>query len=113
MPTLTQNHVRLVLVTVAVLSAAALTAILLEGRGTSTVPVGLWSLLVGGLAVAGVLLPLVAAATPLSRPRSVAPAVLLFLAMTAHATFLDEQLSGFPVGWLCTCLLYTSDAADE
>ena len=56
----------------------------------------------GGLAVAGVLLPLVAAATPLSRPRSVAPAVLLFLAMTAHATFLDEQLSGFPVGWLCT-----------
>ena len=102
MPTLTQNHVRLVLVTVAVLSAAALTAILLEGRGTSTVPVGLWSLLVGGLAVAGVLLPLVAAATPLSRPRSVAPAVLLFLAMTAHATFLDEQLSGFPVGWLCT-----------
>ncbi|GAA1765739.1 hypothetical protein [Kocuria aegyptia] len=102
MPTLTQNHVRLVLITVAVLGAAALTAVLLQGRGTSTVPVGLWSLLVGALAVCGVLLPLVAAATPLSRPRSVVPAVLLFLAMTSHATFLDEQLSGFPVGWLCT-----------
>ena len=66
MPTLTQNHVRLVLVTVAVLGAAALTAILLQGRGTSTVPVALWSLLVGALAVCGVLLPLVAVATPLS-----------------------------------------------
>lgn len=98
---LTRNHVRVGLGVVAVLAAAALAAVLLRGQGPGPVPPELWAVFVGALALLGVVLPLLTLLTPLSRPDSLAPALVLLLAGFAQATFLNDQLGGFPVTVLC------------
>ncbi|WP_188535742.1 hypothetical protein [Kocuria dechangensis] len=99
--TLSQNHVRVGLGVVTVLSAAALTAVLLREQGAGPVPPGLWAVFVAALALLGVVVPLVTLLTPLSRPSSLVPALVLLLAGLVQATFLNDRLGGFPVTVLC------------
>ncbi len=100
--TLSATHVRIILAAIALCGAGMLAAFAVDGSLLVRDQLGgLSTVLVAGLAVGGVVVPLLGMLGALADPRRLVSVLFMVVPMLTLAVFLDELFNVFPVRALC------------